>query len=112
MFKISLNRVRDHIVIKEGDHELPLLVDSDANSLVNRLKEAQKTMQAVNAETTDEEKTEAAEDLAKAIFGEKQAKKLMEFYHGNPGSVAEICGKYFEGRLAKLITKAQKRMVK
>ena len=107
MFKISLNRVRDEIVIKEGDQELPLSVDSDANSLVMRLKEAQKPMLSVNADTTDEDKAKAARNLAAAIFGNDQAEKLIDFYHGNPGSVAEICGRYFENRLAKKITKAQ-----
>lgn len=104
MFKISLNRVRDEIVIKEGDQELQLSVDSDANSLVRRLKEAQKPMLSVR---TDEDKAKAARNLAAAIFGNEQADKLIDFYHGNPGSVAEICGRYFENRLAKKITKAQ-----
>lgn len=72
MFKISLNRVRDEIVIKEGDKELPLSVDSDANSLVMRLKEAQKPMLSVNADTTDEDKAKAARNLAAAIFGNEQ----------------------------------------
>ena len=107
MFTISLNRVRDQIAVKEGDQEIKLSVDSDANSIVKRLKKAKELMDAVDSQTTDEDKLEAARAFASAIFGDAQAEQLVLFYSKNAGNVAEVCARYFEERLCKMITKAQ-----
>ena len=107
MFTISLNRVRDQIAVKEGEQEIILTVDSDANTLVRRLKKSKETMDAVNEQTTEEQKLEAARELASAIFGDEQAEALILFYSENAGNVAEVCARYFEDRLCEMITKAQ-----
>ena len=107
MFTVSLNRVRDEIAIQEGEERLILSVDSDANTLVRRLVKAKTLMDAVTADTTDEERVVAAKTFASAIFGEEQAEKIIAFYKGNAANVAEVCGQYFERRLADKITKVQ-----
>ena len=110
--EISLNRVRDHITIREGTETLDLVVDSDANSIVSRLLKAQKTLNAVNGETTEDEREQAAHDLSDAIFGKQQTEKLFAFYNGDASCVVTICGMYFgdpKHGLGKIITKAQKK---
>ena len=109
MFRITLNRVRDHIVVREGNDELPLKVDSDARSIITRLQKAQKTLSAINDGATDKQKDEAAIGLAEAIFGKEQAEELMTFYGYDAGCVVTVCGMYFEKRLGKKITAAQKK---
>lgn len=110
MFKITLNRVRDHIIVREGNDELPLTVDTDARSIITRLQKAQKALSEVNNDISTDSQYEAAYGLAEAIFGKDQANKLMAFYHDDPGCVVTVCGMYFEKRLAKKITAAQKRL--
>lgn len=107
MFTVSLNRVMDHIAVKEGEEQLSLFVDDDANSLVRKLMQAKRLMDAVKADTTEEDKLKAAKTFASAIFGEDQTEQLALFYHDNAGSIAEVCSRYFDSRLAKMITKAQ-----
>ena len=109
MFRITLNRVRDHIIVREGTDELPLTVDSDARTIITRLQKANKALYEVNNDITDDAQYNAAYGLAEAIFGKEQADKLMAFYHDDPGCVVTVCGMYFEKRLAKKITAAQKR---
>ena len=48
--------------------------------------------------------------FAGVIFGEEQAKALLDFYHNNAGCVVNVCGQYFSNRLRGLIEKAQKKM--
>ena len=109
MFRITLNRVRDHIVIQEGTDELKLTVDADPRIIVSALQRANKDLLQVKDGSTDEEKNKAAMALSAAIFGQAQAEKLFAFYGGDPGCVVTVCGQYFEKRLAKKITRAQKR---
>lgn len=109
MFKLSLNRVHDAIMITEGDDTLKLHVDGDPMRMVAGLSQAQKRLQAINNESTVEEQRLAAEYFAQVIFGKEQAAQLMSFYHNDAGCVISVCGKYFEQRLGKLITKAQKK---
>jgi len=109
MYKLSLNRVHDNIMITEGDDKLKLHVDGDPMRMVAGLAQVQKKMQALDKDSTVEEQTSAAQYFAQVIFGEEQAKQLMEFYHNDAGCVINVCGKYFEGRLGKKITAAQKR---
>lgn len=109
MFTMSLNRVHDRVRIVEGDERLELRVDGDPNRIVAGLNEAQKRLKALNDESTEEEQKAAALYFVGVMFGEEQAKVLMEFYHDDPGCVIKIGGQYFSARLAKLIEKAQKR---
>ena len=110
MYRISLNRVHDKITVSESGDELALHVNSDPGRIVAGLANAQARLQALAAvETTEQEQRDAALAFAGAIFGTDQAKALLDFYHGDPGCVIGICGKYFNERLAKLVEKAQKR---
>lgn len=108
-YSISLNRVHDRVRITEGDENLDLHVDADPMRLVAGLSQAQKNLQALNKDSTDDDQSKAAEFFAQMIFGKDQAKQLMEFYHGDAGCVINVCGRYFEERLAKKITRAQKK---
>lgn len=109
MFRITLNRVRDHIVVREGNDDLHLTVDCDARNIVSRIQKANKTLSEINDGSTDEQKHNAAYALAEAFFGCEQADELMAFYNDDPGCVVAVCGMYFEKRLGKKITAAQKR---
>ena len=58
---------------------------------------------------TDEfHRVNASRFFAKAVFGEEQANALVDFYN-EPLAVISAVGQYFDIRLKKLITKAQKR---
>ena len=111
MYTITLNRVRDRITIKEGQERLNLVVDSDSTAIVTRIRKSQETMtRMIRSDATDEEREQAARDFSEAIFGKDQTDRLVEFYQGDMSCVATICGLYFEKRLCKKITQAQKRM--
>lgn len=111
MYTITLNRVRDRITIKEGQDTLKLVVDSDSTAIVTRIRKSQETMtRMLRSDATDEEREQAARDFSEAIFGKEQTDKLIAFYQGDVSCVATICGIYFEKRLCKIITKAQKKM--
>ena len=106
---ISLHRVRDRITIKEGSDELDLYVDTDATTLVHKLKDIKQKLE--DAET-EEDRRAAAEEFSGAIFGAEQTRRLFDFYHDDYRCVITICGMYFsspEYGLAKKITKAQKK---
>ena len=114
MFKreISLNRVRDSITIREGDEKITLYVDSDANTLIHGIMAANKELEALKDDDSEDRKRSAAMAMARAMFGVEQADKLLEFYRGNYGCVITICGMYFGDAkygLGKKITKAQKK---
>ena len=106
---ISLHRVRDKITIKEGADELDLYVDTDATTLVHKLRDIKGKLE--NA-TDEGDRCAAAFEFSEAIFGTDQTECLFDFYHGDYRCVITICGMYFsspEYGLAKKITKAQKR---
>lgn len=108
----SLNRVRDHITIKEGNDALPLYVDCDPGTIVYRIQKAQKVLTEIKPESTREERIKAAREFSVAIFGEEQTEQLFDFYHGDENCVLTICGMYFgdqKNGLGKKITKAQKK---
>ena len=108
----TLNRVRDHITVKEGSDTIDLTVDSDANLLMGKLNEAQKKLSAITAESTEKEKEEATIFLSQAMFGVDQTAELLKFYGHDYNCVIAICGMYFSDKkngLAKKITKAQKK---
>lgn len=109
----SLNRVRDNVTIKEGEEVITLFVDCDVTGIVNRLRSAREKIDAINENTGEEQRKAASMSFAIAIFGEAQAEKLLDFYHGNYGCVVEICGIYFEDKkhgLARKIAAIQKRV--
>ena len=106
---MTLNRVHDKITIREGDESLKLTVNGDAMRMVAGLNKAQKKMLDLKEDASDEEVKEVAEYFAAVIFGMEQAKKIMEFYADDAGCVISVCGQYFKDRLAKKITKVQKK---
>lgn len=110
MFKISLNRIHDTVRISEGTDKLTLHVDSDPMRVIAGLNEAQRRLKTITEETSEEDRNKIALYFASVMFGEGQAKDLMDFYHDDAACVINVCGKYFQGRLAKLIEKAQKKM--
>ena len=112
MFNISMNRVHDTVKINEGSESLILKVDGDPMRMVAGLSQAQKKLQALNNESTDEETKNAALYFANVIFGKEQAEMLLDFYHNDAGCMISLCGKYFSGRLSSLIVKAQKKQKK
>lgn len=109
MYKISLNRIHDKVRITEGDEHLDLRVDSDPMRVVAGLNEAQRRLKTITDTMPDEDRNAIATYFAAVIFGENQAKELMDFYHDDAACVINVCGKYFSDRLAGLITKAQKK---
>ncbi len=110
-YEISLNRVHDTVVIREGNEKLTLTVNGDAQRMVAGLTNAQRKMKEIaDGEPTAEQTRDIAEYFAAVIFGAEQARKLSEFYADDPGSVISVCGKYFRERLVNQITEVQKKM--
>ena len=109
MYSLSLNRVHDTVIIREGRESLRLVVDGDPMRMVAGLNQAQKMLVLINDETSDEDKRKTAEYFATVIFGKEQAAQLLTFYRDDALCVVNVCGTYFRDRLNKLITKAQKR---
>lgn len=111
--EITLNRVRDNITIREGNETLTLRVDSDATSIVSRLRNAQEEMAAVRDDTPETDAIRAARNLSESMFGKEQTDRLFEFYNGDASCVATICGMYFgdpkHGLCRKIITAQKKR---
>ena len=110
MFRSSLNRVRDKITVKEGNETLILNVDSDSRIIVTKIRQANELLAKANSKEAKEIDREiAARRFSEAIFGQEQTDKLMEFYNGDYSCVIMVCGMYFEKRLCKKITAAQKK---
>ena len=108
-YEVTLNRVHDRVVIREGDEALHLTVESDPMRMVAALTNAQARLSAWNDETTPERRLEDVRIFAEAIFGEKQTDELLEFYHGDGACVMNVCSTYFGDRLGAMVTKAQKK---
>lgn len=109
MFRISLNRIHDTVRITEGAEDLTLKVEADPMRMVAGLNAAQERLKTLTeASTADEQQTEAL-FFAGVIFGKDQAQKMLDFYRGDPACVINVCGQYFSKRLARLISKAQKK---
>ena len=106
---LTLGRVYDTVKITEGGETLKLHVNSDPSRIVVGLAQAQKRLVTINEETPDADREEIALFFATVIFGEEQARKLLDFYYGESACVVAVCGQYFSKRLSKLITKAQKK---
>lgn len=112
MFKISMNRVHDHVRIVEGASHLDLMVDADPRSIMIKLKAAQDALQAVSQATDDHAPgvQQAAKAYAAAIFGPSQAEKMLDFYAGSGSAVISLCTKYLSTRLMKLVKAAQRKL--
>lgn len=109
-YELTLNRVHDTITIREGNEALKLTVNGDSMRMVAGLNKAQKKMLELKDESTDEQVKECAEYFAAVIFGQEQAKQLMDFYAEDPACVINVCGQYFRERLALKIAAVQKKM--
>lgn len=106
---LTLGRVYDTVVIKEGGQQLTLHVNSDPSRMVVGIDQARNRLHTITAETSDEELKDIALFFAGVIFGNEQGQKLLDFYYGDSSCVVAVCGKYFADRLSKKITKAQKK---
>ena len=106
---MTLNRVHDTVVIREGEEKLTLTVNGDAMRIVAGLNRANEKLNKINESTPDADVIAAAEYFAAVIFGKEQAAKLMAFYADDPGCVITVCGRYFKERLAGKITKVQQK---
>ena len=107
--EISPYSVNDKVRFRNLDKTIDIDVKADASQLVTGLMKANARLTGMTEETTEEEKTKSALLFAGAMFGNAQAEKLLEFYDREPLSLINACSVYFDKRLKKLITKAQKR---
>ena len=108
-YRMSLGRVHDTVVIREGAEKLTLRVDADPMRVTAGLMQAGEAMQRWKEETKIGKQREYALFFAGVIFGPEQAKALLNFYHNNPACVVNVCGQYFDRRLRGLIEKAQRK---
>ena len=110
LFKKEINpyTVSDKAVFRNVDKTLTLYVRSNAPSLVVNLKQAQDKLKELTDESDECQRMNAARFFAKAVFGEEQADKLVDFYN-EPLAVVAVVGMYFDQQLKKKITKAQKK---
>jgi hypothetical protein len=109
-FEISMNRVKDTVVIREGNERLTLNVNADAQRLFAGLNAAYERMKNINESTEESEVKDIAKYFSGVIFGTDQAQKLSEFYANDAAAIISVCGRYFRDRLAGLIADVQKRM--
>ena len=109
-YEVSLNRVHDEIVIREGNDKIKLTVNGDPMYMVGGLNKAQKKMIELKDDSPDEEVIDCARYFASVVFGNEQAEQLLKFYANDPACVISVCGKYFKERLAGKIAKVQKKM--
>ena len=110
MFKKEINpfSVSDKVTFRNVDKTITLFVRTGVSSLVIGLKQSQEKLKELNDDSDECQKVNAARFFAKTIFGEEQADKLLDFY-GEPLAVVAAVGMYFDQRLRKIITKAQKK---
>ena len=107
---MTLNRVHDVLTVREGNEKISLTVDGDSMRIVAGLNAAQKKMNELKDDATEQEIRDAAETFSTVIFGKEQTEKLFAFYNNDPGCVISICGQYFKNRLADKIAKVQRRI--
>ena len=110
MFRKEINpyTVSDKVTFRNVDKTLTLLVRGDAATFVSGLKKAQEKLKEITDESDECERVNCARFFAQTLFGEDQGNALFDFY-GDPLPVITVCGMYFQERLAKKITKAQKK---
>ena len=106
--EINPYSVSDKVTFRNVDKTLTLYVRGDASSFVMGLKKAQEKLKEINEDSDECERVNASRFFARTLFGEEQGDKLVDFY-GEPLAVITVCGIYFQKRLAKKITKAQKK---
>lgn len=111
MFKHEINPypISDNITFRNVDKTINLSVRSDAPSIVLGLKKAQEKLTGLNDDADDSERIDAARFFARTLFGTDQGDSLVQFYNDDPLAIISACGMYFQKRLAKKITKAQKK---
>ena len=100
--------VSDTVRFRNADKTITLSVRSDAPSLVLGLKRVQERLTGMDDNTEDSERIDAARFFARTLFGNEQGDRLVQFYKNDPLAVISACGMFFQKRLAKKITKAQK----
>ena len=108
--EMSLGRVHGTLVITEGFDKLTLKVNEDPMRLTAGLVQVQRLLKTWTEKTTEKQKKDIALTYATVIFGTEQAKKLLDFYHGDAACVINVCAQYFARTLSRLINKAQKRI--
>ena len=101
--------ISDNVTFRNVDKTINLSVRSDAPSLVLGLKKVQERLTGMNDNTEDSERIDAARFFARTLFGNDQGDNLVLFYNEDPLAIINACGIYFQRRLAKKITKAQKK---
>ena len=106
--EINPYTVQDKVTFRNVDKTLTMYVRGDAASYVVGLKNAQDKLKEITDESDECQKVNCARFFARTLFGEEQGDKLVDFY-GEPLAVITVCGMYFQKRLAKKITKAQKK---
>lgn len=106
--EITPYSVEDKVTFRNVDKTLTLYVRGDAASFVVGLKKAQEKLKEISDESDECQRVNVARFFARTLFGEEQGNKLVDFYN-EPLAVITVCGKYFQERLAKKITKAQKK---
>ena len=109
MYSLSLNRIHDKVRINEGDEHLLLKVDGDPMRMVAGILQAQKLLQAINEDSTEEQTHNAAQYFAEVILGKEQTAKLFDVYRGDAGCVVSVCGKDIKERLSKILDKTQRK---
>ena len=110
MFNKEINpySVADKVTFRNVDKTLTLYVRSNATTMVVNLKQAQDKLKELNDDADECERMNAARFFARSVFGEEQGDKLVDFYN-EPLSIISVVGMYFDKRLKKKITKAQKK---
>lgn len=110
MFNKEINpfSVSDKVTFRNVDKTITLFVRTGVSPLVIGLKQSQEKLKELNDDSDECQKVNAARFFAKTIFGDEQADKLLDFY-GEPLAVIAAVGMYFDQRLKKIITKAQKK---
>ena len=110
MFKREINpyTVSDKVTFRNVDKTLTLYVRSNATTMVVNLKQAQDKLKELNDDADECERMNAARFFARSVFGEEQGDKLVDFYN-EPLAIISVLGMYFDKRLKKKITKAQKK---
>ena len=109
-FKKEINpySVSDKVTFRNVDKSLTLFVRDNATNLIVNLKKANDKLSELTDDSDECQRVNASRMFAKAVFGEEQANELVDFYN-DPLAVVSAVGQYFDMRLKKLITKAQKR---
>ena len=107
--EINPYSVNDTIRFRNGEKTITLTVKDDAGRLVAGLKKAHEKLSEVTEESSECEQINAARFMAKSIFGEEQADRLVDFYNGEALTILTVCGTYFQEILSKKINRAQKK---